>query len=278
LVSGGLPDIDVVQGCRFNCDPKDPGKYCFDCVEKQKQGKIQIEKRPIRVVDLPLNVTEDRIVGSIDLEKVLTEGVRAFEPGIMAEAHRGILYVDEINLLDDYVVDVLLDSAAMGINTVEREGVSISHPARFIIVGSMNPEEGELRPQLLDRIARQNRFMENPQRMREQFFEEQKKIREKVTKARDLMPRVTTPSKLLKIIAKICLDFNVDGHRADIIIERTARSNAALENRSQTTLDDIAYAAELALPHRMRKRPFEEEVFSIDMLKQLLKKYDAMVD
>jgi magnesium chelatase subunit I len=292
-----LPDIDVVQGCRFNCDPKDPSKFCFECTEKQKENKVALEKRPIKVVDLPLNVTEDRIVGSIDLEKVLTAGVRAFEPGIMAEAHRGILYVDEINLLDDYVVDVLLDSAAMGINTVEREGVSISHPARFIIVGSMNPEEGELRPQLLDRIAlqvevkglsnpddrieiigRQNRFMENPQRMREQYFEEQKKTRDRITRARELLPKVTTPMKILKIIAKICLDFNVDGHRADLIIERTARTNAAFENRTQTTLDDVAYASELALPHRMRKRPFEEEVFSIDMLRQLLKKYDATID
>lgn len=292
-----LPDIEVVEGCRFNCDPKDPAKYCFDCAEKYKENKINIIKRQTRVVDLPLNVTEDRIVGSIDLEKVLTEGVRAFEPGIMAEAHRGILYVDEINLLDDYVVDVLLDSAAMGINTVEREGVSVSHPARFIIVGSMNPEEGELRPQLLDRIAlqvevkgltnpderieiisRANRFMENPQKFREQYFDEQRKVRDRIARARELLPKVTTPPKIMKIIARICLDFNVDGHRADIIIEKTARTNAAFENRTATTLEDVAYAAELALPHRMRKKPFEEEVFSIDMLRQLLKKYDSTID
>jgi len=291
-----LPEIEIVKGCRFSCDPNEPDKFCWECEEKLKEGNIETETRAIRVVDLPLNTTEDRLVGSIDLEKVLTEGVRAFEPGIMAEAHRGLLYVDEINLLDDYVVDVLLDSAAMGVNTVERESVSVSHPSKFIIVGSMNPEEGELRPQLLDRIAlqvevkgiedieerieimrRREDFNQDPQSFRQKYETKQREIKERIESARKILPSVVTPPNILQLIAKICVAFNVDGHRADIIIERAARSNAAYEGRRETTIDDVILAAEMALPHRMRKQPFEEEVFSSDLLRQVVKRFEAEV-
>jgi Mg-chelatase subunit ChlI len=284
-----LPEIEVITGCKFNCDPAEPKKYCWECREKQKQGILKVEKRQTKVVDLPVGATEDRVVGSLDIEKAVKEGVQAFEPGILADANRGILYVDEINLLDDFVVDALLDAAAMNVNTVEREGVSVSHPSNFIIVGSMNPEEGELRPQLLDRIALQvevvgipdieqrieiiergNRFNDDPLQFRRDFENEQENLRVKIVKAKQLLPRVTTTRENLRTIAEICIAFNVDGHRADIMIERTARTNAAYEGRERITNDDIIEAAEMVLPHRMRKKPFEEEEFSAEQLRAVV--------
>jgi Mg-chelatase subunit ChlI len=284
-----LPEIEVITGCKFNCDPAEPNKYCWECREKQKKGTLKVEKRPTKVVDLPVGATEDRVVGSLDIEKAVKEGVQAFEPGILADANRGILYVDEINLLDDFVVDALLDAAAMSVNTVEREGVSVSHPSNFIIVGSMNPEEGELRPQLLDRIALQvevvgipdieqrieiiergNRFNDNPPQFRRDFENEQENLRMKIFKAKQLLPRVTTTRENLRTIAEICIAFNVDGHRADIMIERAARTNAAYEGRERITNDDIIEAAEMVLPHRMRKKPFEEEEFSAEQLRAVV--------
>ena len=284
-----LPEIEVITGCKFNCNPAEPKKYCWECREKQKNGTLKVEKRPTKVVDLPVGATEDRVVGSLDIEKAVKEGVQAFEPGILADANRGILYVDEINLLDDFVVDALLDAAAMNVNTVEREGVSVSHPSNFIIVGSMNPEEGELRPQLLDRIALQvevvgipdieqrieiiergNRFNDNPLQFRRDFENEQEKLRLKIVKANQLLSRVTTTRENLRTIAEICIAFNVDGHRADIMIERTARTNAAYEGRERITNDDIIESAEMVLPHRMRKKPFEEEDFSAEQLRAVV--------
>lgn len=284
-----LPEIEVITGCKFNCDPSEPKKYCWECREKQKKGTMKVEKRPTKVVDLPVGATEDRVVGSLDIEKAVKEGVQAFEPGILADANRGILYVDEINLLDDFVVDALLDAAAMSVNTVEREGVSVSHSSNFIIVGSMNPEEGELRPQLLDRIALQvevvgipdieqrieiiergNRFNDNPLQFRRDFENEQENLRVKIVKAKQLLPRVTTTRENLRTIAEICIAFNVDGHRADIMIERAARTNAAYEGRERITNDDIIEAAEMVLPHRMRKKPFEEEEFSAEQLRAVV--------
>ncbi|WP_233084089.1 ATP-binding protein [Methanococcoides orientis] len=284
-----LPEIEIIEGCKYNCDPLDPEKFCWECNDKQKKGMIKIEKSPMKVVDLPVGATEDRVVGSLDIEKAVKEGVQAFEPGILANANRNLLYVDEINLLDDFVVDALLDAAAMGVNTVEREGVSVSHPANFIIVGSMNPEEGELRPQLLDRIAlqvevegiadieqrieiieRRNQFNKDPQQFRRDFENEQEKLRTKIIKAKQLLGRITTTRENLRTIAQICVAFNVDGHRADIMIERTARTNAAYENRERITNDDIIEAAEMVLPHRMRKKPFEEEEFSAEQLRAVV--------
>lgn len=284
-----LPDIEVVEGCKFNCDPGDQEKFCWECIEKKRKGTLRVIKRQKKVVDLPVGATEDRVVGSLDIEKAVRQGVQAFDPGILAQANRGILYVDEINLLDDFVVDALLDAAAMSVNTVEREGVSVSHPADFIIVGSMNPEEGELRPQLLDRIAlqvevtgiydveqrieiveRRNRFNDDPKQFIREFEAEQDKLRSKIIKAMQLLPRVSTTRENLRTIAEICIAFNVDGHRADIMIERAARTNAAYEGRERITNDDIIEASEMVLPHRMRKKPFEEEEFSVDQLRAVV--------
>jgi magnesium chelatase subunit I len=284
-----LPETEMVEGCKFNCDPSDPEKFCWECLEKKRKGTMHIGRRQMRVVDLPVGATEDRVVGSLDIEKAVRQGVQAFDPGILAQANRGILYVDEINLLDDFVVDALLDAAAMGVNTVEREGVSVSHPANFIIVGSMNPEEGELRPQLLDRIAlqvevtgiydveqrieiveRRNRFNDDPKQFIREFEAEQEKLRSKIVKAMQMLPRVTTTRDNLRTIAEICIAFNVDGHRADIMIERAARTNAAYEGRERITNDDIIEASEMVLPHRMRKKPFEEEEFSVDQLRAVV--------
>ncbi len=288
-----LPEIETFEGCVYSCDPNTgEEKWCGDCILKHKNGQLKRIRRRMGIVNLPLNITEDMLVGSIDIERVLTEGKKAFEPGILANANRNVLYVDEINLLPDNIVDLLLDAAAMGVVTVEREGVSVSYPSRFVLIGSMNPEEGELRPQLLDRfplqaivggisdikerveiIKRTNEFMKNPKKFREKFEGEKEKLRHRIEMAKKLLPKVTTPDEMMEIIAKICIDFNVDGHRADIIIERAARTNAALEGHTETTIDDVIIASEMALPHRMRKQPFEEEEFSSDMLRRLVKRY-----
>ncbi len=287
-----LPNIEVVQGCRFNCNPEDEENFCDECKAKKERGNLETETRPIKVVDLPLNVTEDRLVGSIDIEKVLSEGVKAFEPGILAEVHRGILYVDEINLLDDYIVDILLDSAAMGVVNVEREGISINHPAEFIIIGSMNPEEGELRPQLLDRLALQvevkgitdisqrieivnsrEEFSQDPVEFRKKFESKQNELKERIIRAKEILPDVTTSANILEEIAKLCVDFNVDGHRADIIIERTARANAAFEGRMDVTQADVEVAGLMSLPHRMRLPPSERDEFGPEMINRVMDSY-----
>ncbi len=292
-----LPDIEVT-GCKFNCDPKEEDKFCTECAARHKAGNLRVETRQVQVVDLPLNVTEDRLVGSIDIEKVLTEGVKSFEPGILAEAHRGVLYVDEINLLDDYIVDILLDAAGSGVVTIEREGISLSHPSRFLIVGSMNPEEGELRPQILDRIAlqtdvvgikdvakridivrRREEFSTEPLVFREKFEPSRKELVDKIERASGLISKVTTPERIFKLIAQVCMDFNVDGHRADIIIERAARANAAFEGRMETATEDVVVAASMALPHRMKRRAFEDdEEFSEEMLRRLVDKREAELE
>ncbi|MEW5936660.1 MAG: ATP-binding protein [Candidatus Thermoplasmatota archaeon] len=291
-----LPEILISKGCKFNCHPEDPpDRLCTACrVRKEDEGKLEPVTVRMKMVDLPLNITEDRLVGSIDIERVLSEGVKAFEPGILAEAHRGILYVDEINLLEDSIVDVLLDAAAMGMVTVEREGISLNYSSQFIIIGSMNPEEGELRPQLLDRLAlqaevrgiediesrveiikRAREFQEDPLFFREKWEAQQAEMKRRITGAISRLPSVATPTRIVEIISRLGIDFNIDGHRGDIIIERTARTNAAFEGRKETTVEDVVLAAELALPHRMRKQPFEEEEFSVEMLRKLARKYEA---
>ena len=287
-----LPKIKVVKGCRFNCDPDIPEKYCFECKIKAERNEIVPEYKPVSIVDIPLNITEDRLVGSIDIEKVLTEGKKSFEPGLLAKAHRNILYIDEINLLEDNIIDALIDVAAMGVVTIEREAISMSYPSKFILIGSMNPEEGELRPQLLDRLAlqveikgldnvkdrvevikRSREFLEDPVGFRQKFAEEEKKIRERIAEASERLKDVSTPPRVMALISRIGIDFNIDGHRGDIIMERTARTHAAFEGRTETDVEDVIVAAELALPHRMRKRPFEEEEFSSSMLRRLVEKY-----
>ena len=230
-----------------------------------------------RVVELPVSATEDRVVGTLDLERALKEGVRAFETGLLAQANGNILYVDEINLLEDHIVDVLLDSAAMGVNTVEREGISYSHPARFILVGTMNPEEGDLRPQLLDRfglmvevhgeqeaearkevVRRRLAFEENPAAFCARWAPEQEALRRRIGSAQALLPQVSLPEPLFDTVARVCTALQVDGHRADITMLKTARALAALEGRTEAGMEELRRAAELALPHRLRRAPFEQ--------------------
>ena len=287
-----LPQIEVVKGCRYNCDPNDPEHFCPECREKYEKGTLEREWKRMEIVKLPLNITEDRLVGSIDIEKALTEGTKAFEPGLLAKAHRNILYVDQINLLEDNVVDLLLDAAAMGMVAVEREGISVSYQSHFILIGTMNPEEGELRPQLLDRLAlqvevetirdvkkrveimkRMDAFSENPVAFKAQFRSEEEELKKRIEEARKRLPEVKTPERMLEIITRLGIDFNLDGHRGDIIMERTAQTNAAFEGRDEVTVEDVLLAAEMALPHRMRKQPFEEEKFSYEMLKKLVDSY-----
>lgn len=288
-----LPAIEVVRDCPFQLLPDQAGDVCRECARVECSRKVLNHEpvetvwRGIHVVELPVGATEDRVVGTMDLEHALKKGEKRIEPGILAAAHRGILYVDEVNLLDDHVVDVLLDSAAMGVNTIEREGVSFSHPARFTLVGTMNPEEGELRPQLLDRFGlcvnivgiedpearvavmeRRAAFDEDPERFCEQWEEESRILVEKIEKAIDLYPEVTIDRKLLYEIASYCLDVGVDGHRGDIIILKTAKTLAALNGRTEVVQADIDTAAELALPHRIRRQPLQEIVMDIDQLRR----------
>ncbi|RIK56804.1 MAG: magnesium chelatase [Chloroflexi bacterium] len=281
-----LPAIEVVQGCRFSCDPNRPDLYCDECRERLEQlGQLPHEYRVTPFVDLPVSATEDRVVGTLDIEKAIQRGERQFEPGILAAANRGVLYVDEVNLLDDHVVDLLLDSAAMGVNVVEREGISFQHPARFVLVGSMNPEEGDLRPQLLDRFAhavdvvgltnaadrveilrRRIYFEQDPDGFIAAYTESEEDMAERIIAARDRYDLVKYTEKDMYTIAALTSSFKVDGHRADIVILRTARAQAAYEGRLQINDRDILLAAELALPHRMKKQPFQDSVMNPDQL------------
>ena len=294
-----LPDIDVVDGCRFGCDPNQPAFLCTECQERlQREGVLPVTTRRIRFVDLPVSATEDRVVGTLDIEKAIKQGERHFEPGILAAANRGMLYVDEINLLDDHVVDLLLDSAAMGVNVVEREGISFQHPARFILVGTMNPEEGDLRPQLLDRFAhavdiegiadararveivsRRLSYDQNPEGFYEQWREAEDELSKEIAQARLRLPMVRYKNRDLYLIANLTSSFEVDGHRADIVILKTALANAAFEQRLEITQRDIMVGAELALPHRMKRQPFQESVLKprqlMERLEQAQQKTDA---
>ncbi|PKU81260.1 magnesium-chelatase subunit ChlI, chloroplastic [Dendrobium catenatum] len=272
-----LPEIKVVIGDPFNSDPDDPESMGMEVRERVIQGEeIPATTIKITMVDLPLGATEDRVCGTIDIEKALTEGVKAFEPGLLAKANRGILYVDEVNLLDDHLVDVLLDSAASGWNTVEREGISISHPARFILIGSGNPEEGELRPQLLDRfgmhaqvgtvrdaelrvkiVEERARFDMDPKGFRESYRTEQEKLQQQITSARSNLSSVQIDHDLRVKISKVCAELNVDGLRGDIVTNRAAKALAALKGRDRVTPDDVATVIPNCLRHRLRKDPLE---------------------
>ncbi len=281
-----LPSLEVVHGCRFSCDPGRPDLYCDECQARLHQlGQLPSELRTTPFVDLPVSATEDRVVGTLDIEKAIQKGERHFEPGILAAANRGVLYVDEVNLLDDHVVDLLLDSAAMGVNVVEREGISFQHPARFVLVGSMNPEEGDLRPQLLDRFAhavdvigltnandrveilrRRIYFEQSPDDFIDAYEEAETDLAARIVTARQRYDMVKYTDKDMYTIAALTSSFKVDGHRADIVILRTARAHAAYEGRLQINDRDILLAAELALPHRMKKQPFQESVLNPDQL------------
>ena len=272
-----LPEIDVVGGDPFNSDPQDPDLMSDEVKEKiQQQIPIEVVKKKVQMVDLPLGATEDRVCGTIDIEKALSEGVKAFEPGLLAKANRGILYVDEVNLLDDHLVDVLLDSAAGGWNTVEREGISIRHPAQFVMVGSGNPEEGELRPQLLDRfgmhaeirtvkepdlrvkiVEQRGEFDGNPAEFNHKYQSEQEQLQEKIVAAQNLLPQVKLDYDLRVKISEICSELDVDGLRGDIVTNRAAKAIAAFEARTEVTIDDIRRVIVLCLRHRLRKDPLE---------------------
>ena len=285
-----LPDIEVVEGCPFNCEPDARETLCDDCRSKlASEGSLPRAKRRTQFVDLPVSATEDRVVGTLDIEQAIKKGERHFEPGVLAAANRSLLYVDEVNLLDDHVVDLLLDSAAMGVNVVEREGISFSHPARFILVGTMNPEEGELRPQLLDRFAlcveirgipqpaqrveiirRRTEYEKDAAAFYAAWQSEERALSRRIAQARRLLPDVTYSDEDLLTIAELTSEFEVDGHRADIVILKTALAHAAFEGRQTISERDILLAAELALPHRLKKKPFQETASQLEQLEQRL--------
>lgn len=272
-----LPEIEVVANDPFNSDPKDP-ELMSEQVRQQveSQTPLSVVKKKVTMVDLPLGATEDRVCGTIDIEKALSEGVKAFEPGLLAKANRGILYVDEVNLLDDHLVDVLLDSAAGGWNTVEREGISIRHPARFVLVGSGNPEEGELRPQLLDRfgmhaeirtvrepdlrvkiVEQRTEFDQAPLPFCDQYQPQQDDLQSQIVKAQEILPQVKIDYDLRVKISEVCSELDVDGLRGDIVTNRAAKAITALEGRTEVTVDDIRRVIVMCLRHRLRKDPLE---------------------
>jgi magnesium chelatase subunit D len=280
-----LPSISVIEGCRFSCDPADPDPRCPD----GPHDHLVATTRPARLVELPVGATEDRVIGSLDLRQALGGGQVVYEPGLLAAAHRGILYVDEVNLLHDHLVDLLLDAAAMGRSTVERDGVSVAHAARLILIGTMNPEEGELRPQLLDRfgltveiaaprdpelraevIRRRIAFDRDPAAFVAAYSPDEGALRAQILEAQTLLPSVRLGDRQLTTIARVCGAFEVDGMRADIVTARAAAAHAAWEGRSEITRSDIRAAARLALPHRRRRNPFDAPGLDEDLLDRLL--------
>ncbi|MDL9948476.1 VWA domain-containing protein [Gordonia sp. ABSL11-1] len=285
-LAGVLPPIEVVAGDRFSSDPADPEAVSPDGVSAAQNG---IETRPVRLVELPVGATEDRLVGSIHLERALSHGQVDFEPGLLAKAHRGILYVDEVNLLHDHLVDLLLDAAAMGRLSVERDGISVTHAARFVLVGTMNPEEGELRPQLLDRfgltvevsapehparrvevVRRRLDYDSDPAGFRDRYATAETRLRDRIQAAKHTITEVELTDSVLLAIAEVCSAFGVDGMRADIVTARTAAAHAAWHGRSEVTSGDVRVAARLALPHRRRRNPFDSPGIDETQLDELL--------
>jgi magnesium chelatase subunit I len=292
-----LPEIEIVKDDPFNSHLTDPELMSVDVLNLLKENTV-LEKDFIKIpmVDLPLGATEDRVCGTIDIEKALTEGVKAFEPGLLAKANRGILYVDEVNLLDDHLVDILLDSAASGWNTVEREGISIRHPARFVLVGSGNPEEGELRPQLLDRfgmhaeirtvrepilrvqiVEERTSFDRNPQEWINNYKDQQMELRQKLISAKEVLPKVKMDYENRVRISQVCSELKVDGLRGDIVVNRAAKAYAALDNRTSVTVDDINSIIVLCLRHRLRKDPLES-IDSGDKVKKVFNEIFEFTD
>ncbi len=281
-----LPEIDVVEGCPFNCDPYGPNDAC-PAAPHADAARV---RRPVSLVELPVGASTDRVTGSLDIERALTQGVRVFEPGLLAGAHRGVLYVDEVNLLGDHLVDVLLDAAALGVNYVERDGISVRHAARFLLVGTMNPEEGELRPQLLDRfgitveiagsadpaeraeiVRRRLEFERAPERFAAAWREAGESLTRRIADARALLPDVRLPSEMIERIAAACAAFAVDGLRADIVTAKAALALAAWDRRGEVTLEDVRRAALLALPHRRRRGPLERPALDPGELERALR-------
>jgi Mg-chelatase subunit ChlI len=290
-----LPKVKVVSDCRFGCNPDNPVAWCTECHERNLQGEVfPTDIRATPFVNLPVSATEDRVVGTLDIERAIQKGERKFEPGVLAAANRGLLYIDEVNLLDDHVVDVLLDAAAMGMNIVEREGISFSHPARFILVGTMNPEEGDLRPQLLDRFAlsvdihgiqdardrvsimeRNLAFDMDSDAFLQEFIGNEKKLSEKIEAARLIVGEVTYTRRDLLSIAALTSSLGVDGHRPDLVILKAARAQAAYDGRKSINERDITLAAELALPHRLKHGPFQQGEIKLEELAERIEQLQA---
>ena len=278
------------NSCEFHCEPDKIDNYCSQCSEKYLKGeKIEKHKSTMKVINLPISATEDRVVGTLDIEYAIKTGEKKFEKGILAQSNRNILYVDEINLLDDHIVDVLLDSAAMGVNTIEREGISYSHPAKFVLVGTMNPEEGDLRPQLLDRfglvvdvigeretskrvevIKRRLDFEAEPEKFIKKYLAEEEKLKNRIENSKKILKNIKCSDEIYELAAKISIALNVDGHRADIAVVKTAITIAAFENREEVIKEDMLRAAVLALPHRMRKTPFEDGILDEEQIEKLV--------
>lgn len=267
-----LPSVNVVRDCPFRCNPLDPTNMCEICRSRTDKGEtLPVASRKMEMIELPIGATEDRVVGTLNIERAIKEGVRALEAGILAEANQNVLYVDEINLLPDHITDVILDAAASGWNTVEREGISVQHPSRLILVGTMNPEEGELRPQLLDRMAthteistiqdpnlridvmkRNIEFEDDPIAFREKFKQAQEDLMKKILRAKEILPKVSVPDHLFDVVARMCIALHVDGHRPDIMIIKSAKALAAFNGRNEVDSQDFLDCAFLAISHRTR--------------------------
>ena len=271
-----LPPMRVVSGCRYGCDPAATGERCEECVQRALQGALKSASKNVPVVDLPLGATEDRVVGALDLQRALTRGEKAFEPGLLARAHRGFLYIDEVNLLEDHLVDLLIDVAASGENVVEREGLSVRHPARFVLIGSGNPEEGELRPQLLDRfglsvevrtpddlasrvevVRRRDRFERDPEAFAAEWKAEEAKLRRRIVAARARLRSAELPETALNLAAKLCLRLGTDGLRAELTLIRAARALASFDG-GVVDVTHLRRVAPSALRHRLRRDPLDE--------------------
>jgi len=274
-----LPRLRVVEGCPFNCDPENIRLMCKACHQRfEREAILPWVEKAMDIVDMPLSATEDMVIGSLDIKRALTDGIKALEPGILARANRNILYIDEVNLLDDHLINILLDAAAMGVNVIEREGISLYHPARFILVGTMNPEEGRLRPQILDRfglcvevgaltdpadrlevIKRRKEFDRDCWTFEERFADQQEKLMQEITAAQGLLGDVQESAEMLEQIVTITASLGIRTHRADIVMEKTAAAIAALAGRTTLERQDVIDAALLALPHRLRQKPFEKD-------------------
>jgi Mg-chelatase subunit ChlI len=292
-----LPEVDVIADSPFHDDPHQPSTWSDEVRERYDSGEdLPITRRKISFVDLPVSATEDRVVGTLDIEQAIQHGERHFDPGVLANANRGILYVDEVNLLDDHVVDLLLDSAAMGVNVVEREGISFSHPARFILIGTMNPEEGDLRPQLLDRFAlsvevrgianaqdrmeileRHIGYETDPEAFYQAWEPVERQLSDQIAAAREIVDDVEYDRRDLYAIATLTSSLQIDGHRADLVILKAARAHAAFEGRLKINQNDILMATELAIPHRLKRGPFADAQMSMsalgDQLEQVLSEW-----
>jgi len=285
-----LPMVSVVQGCPYSCAPEAQQGICQYC--QPGAGENSAVTRQVRIVDLPVGATEDRLVGSLDIEAAIKTGDRSFEPGLIAATHRGILYIDEVNLLNDHLVDVLLDASAMGRNYVEREGISVSHAAEFMLVGTMNPEEGDLRPQLLDRfglavevegsfppeerrevVRRRIAYEENPFDFMERWQDAEQEERDRLSRSRELLPQVKVPDDILDLITDICAEYQVDGMRGDIVMYKTAGTVAAYEGRTVVNADDVREAAYLALLHRQRRQPFQQPNLATEQLDSMVEDF-----